>query len=149
MARSYTTNFNLVKRDEGDIDWADDVNGNMDTIDEEIHNPLSHNHLALAVDNFEMNAALHQFGRASVDNVDTVDAGNTYTTGVRDLINELKSQLNALLTALYPDSGCGVLGSFSSSSSSSISSSNSISDSTSVSSSSTSTSVSSSSSSSV
>lgn len=109
MGRTYTSNFNLIKRDEGDIDWADDVNGNMDTIDEKIADPESHTHTSLVLDSLKLSQANEQFGVVSLANITLANADATYGTDERDLINELKSKLNELMAALRTSTGCGVL----------------------------------------
>lgn len=141
MSKTYTTNFNLTKLDQGDIEWDTDVNGNMDTIDAKIYDPESHTHINIEdLNRLGLDAASGNMGQITVGDVITADADATYGTAERDLINELKSTVNTLLSALHQGSGCGVLGSSSSSSYSS--SSASVSASTSVSSSSASTSAS-------
>lgn len=109
MGKTYTTNFNLVKRDEGDIDWADDVNGNMDTIDEKIADPESHTHTSLVLDSLKMTQANEEFGVISLADITLANADVTYGTEERDLINALKSKINELMTALRTSTGCGVL----------------------------------------
>ena len=112
MAKSYTTYFNLVKFDQGDLDWDTDINSNFDTIDTEINDPESHTHIdILNLHRLNLDAAEYNFGQiiigdvsdtqadpAALTSTDVVaaNADLPYGEGERDLINEIKSDYNLL-----------------------------------------------------
>lgn len=112
MAKSYTTNFSLVKFDQGDLDWNTDINSNFDTIDTEINDPDSHTHVnILNLNRLNLDDAVGNFGQITISansgtqadpaaltstDVAAADADVPYGAGERDLINEIKSDYNLL-----------------------------------------------------